>query len=74
MEAALGSGGGGWSNNDGVSEIRARGGGSSGGDGRGGDRSLSPILCEQPLEREFTHFFLKMIARVCGGGVPSPLI
>ena len=38
-----------------------------------GDWSSSPIFLEQPLEREFTPFFLQMTARVCGG-VPSPLI
>ena len=66
--------------------IRARGGGGlggghdggtrscSGGGGRGGSgRSLSLIFLEQPLEREFTPFFLQMMTRVCGG-VPSPLI
>ena len=44
-----------------------------GGGGGGGSRSPSPIFLEQPLEREFTPFFLQMMARVCGG-VPSPLI
>ena len=65
--------------------IGARGGGglsgrcdggswsSGGGDGGGGGRSPSSIFLEQPLEREFTPFFLQMTARVCGG-VPSPLI
>ena len=44
--------------------------------GGGGGWSSSPIFLEQPLEREFTPFFLQMTARVCGGrgGVPSPLI
>ena len=56
------------------------GGGRSGGTtscgsggGGGGGWSSSPIFLEQPLEREFTPFFLQMTARVCGG-VPSPLI
>ena len=47
--------------------------GSCGG-GRDGGWSSSPIFLEQPLEREFTPFFLQMTARVLGGGVPSPLI
>ena len=48
---------------------------SGGGGGGGGGWSSSPIFLEQPLEREFTPFFLQMMARVCGGGgVPSPLI
>ena len=53
-----------------------RGGGRGGGTtacGGGGSWSSSPIFLEQPLEREFTPFFLQMTARVCGG-VPSPLI
>ena len=53
-----------------------RGGGLGGGTtacGGGGGWSSSPIFLEQPLEREFTPFFLQMMARVCGG-VPSPLI
>ena len=50
-----------------------RGGGLGGGRGGGGGWSSSPIFLEQPLEREFTPFFLQMAARVCGG-VPSPLI
>ena len=54
-----------------------RGGGtmacSGGGGGGDGSWSSSPIFLEQPLEREFTPFFLQMTARVCGG-VPSPLI
>ena len=73
---ACGSGGGG---------IRARGGGGGGrggntwscdgGDGGGGGgRSPSSILLEQPVEREFTSFFLQMIARVCGGGGSLPLL
>ena len=52
------------------------GGGRGGGTtacGGGGGWSSSPIFLEQPLEREFTPFFLQMTARVCGG-VPSPLI
>ena len=53
-----------------------RGGGTmacsgSGGDGRDGGWSSSPIFLEQPLEREFTPFFLQMTARVWGGG-PFP--
>ena len=61
---------------DDVYRIRARGGSGgmwacSGGDGC---RSPSLIFLERPLEREFTPFFLQMTARVCGGGVPSPLI
>ena len=59
-----------------------RGGGLGGGCGggttacggsSGGGRSSSPIFLEQPLEREFTPFFLQMTAKVCGG-VPSLLI
>ena len=54
-----------------------RGGGTTtcgGGDGGGGGGwSSSPIFLEQPLEGEFTPFFLQMTARLCGG-VPSPLI
>ena len=46
---------------------------SGGGGGGGSGWSSSPIFLEQPLEREFTPFFLQMMARVCGG-VPSPLI
>ena len=34
----------------------------------GSGRSPSSIFLEQPLEREFTPFFLQMTARVCGGG------
>ena len=34
----------------------------------------SPAFLEQPLERESTLFFLQMTARLCVGGVPSPLI
>ena len=41
---------------------------SGGGGGGGGGWSSSPIFLEQPLEREFTPFFLQMTARVCGGG------
>ena len=52
---------------------RGGGGGGGGGGDRGGGWSSSPIFLEQPLEREFTPFFLQMTARVCGG-VPSPLI
>ena len=36
------------------------------GDGGGGSWSSSLIFLEQPLEREFTPFFLQMMARVCG--------
>ena len=41
-----------------------------GGDNGGGSDGWSPslIFLEQPLEREFTSFFLQMTARVCGGG------
>ena len=57
--------------------IGARGGGGHGGgsgsSGGGGGRSPSSIFLEQPLEREFTPFFLQMTARVCGGFL-SPLI
>ena len=56
-----------------------RGGGLCGGTtacdgGRGGGWSSSPIFLEQPLEREFTPFFLQMTARVCEGrgGGPFP--
>ena len=45
-----------------------------GGGGGGGGWSPSSIFLEQPLEREITLFFVQMTARVCGGGVPSPLI
>ena len=44
--------------------------GGGGGGGRGWSSSL--IFLEQPL-KEFTPFFLQMMARVCGG-VHSPLI
>ena len=47
------------------------GGGHDGGTmacGGGGGWSSSSIFLEQPLEREFTPFFLQMTARVCGGG------
>ena len=58
--------------------VGARGGGTTacgGGGGSGGGDGWSSFLIflEQPLEREFTPFFLEMTARVCGG-VPSPLI
>ena len=71
-----GGSGGGWSNNGKVIGIGASGGGGIGsGRGGGGGRSLSAIFREQPLQREFTPFFLQITARVCGrGGVPSPLI
>ena len=72
----------------GNSEDAARGGGGSGcgddGDSGGtqscsdgsGDDNLTPssTFLEQSLERQFTPFFLQMTARVCGGGIPSPLI
>ena len=45
----------------------------SGGGSGGGGRSPSLTFLEQPLEREFTPFFLQMMATVYGG-VPSPLI
>ena len=51
-----------------MSEIGARGGGGVGGGrggGGGGGRSPSSIFREQPLEREFTPFFLQMMSRVC---------
>ena len=59
--------------------IEARGGGGGTGscsDGVGGSDgwSLSLIFLEQSLEKEITPFFLQMTARVCGEGVPSPLI
>ena len=41
---------------------------------RSGSWTPSLAFLEQPLERGITPFFLQMIARVCGGGVPSPLI
>ena len=50
------------------------GGGRPGGGGDVGGWTPSPAFLEQPLEREITPFFLQMMARVCGGGVPSPLI
>ena len=57
-----------------VSLVGARGGGGT----RlcCGGRSPSSIFLEQPLQREFTPFFLQMMARVCeGGGVGSfPLL
>ena len=67
-----------------VTKVRGGGGlggghgsgtGLCGGGGGGGGSGWSPslIFLEQPLEREFTPFFLQMTARVCGG-VPSPLI
>ena len=43
------------------------------GGGGGGGWTPSLAFLEQPLEREITHFFLQMTARVCGG-VHSPLI
>ena len=55
-----------------TSMVAARGCGGSGGS-RGGGWSPSSIFLEHPLEREFTPFFLQMMARVCGE-VPSPLI
>ena len=39
-------------------------------DGGGSSRSSSLIFREQPLEREFTPFFLQMTTRVCGGSLP----
>ena len=45
--------------------------GGGGGGGGGGGWSSSPIFLEQPLEREFTPYFLQMTVRVCGGG-PFP--
>ena len=42
--------------------------------GGGGGWTPSLAFREQPLEREETPFFSQMTARVCGGGVPSPLI
>ena len=62
--------------------VGARSGGGSSGNGGGGMNAcgggddgwnLSSTLREQPLEREETHFFSHMMARV-GGGVPSPLV
>ena len=46
-----------------------------GGSGSGGDGSWTPFFSflEQSLWREFTPFFLKMMATVCGG-VSSLLI
>ena len=74
----LGSGGGGCRNTSGDvgSVVEARGGSGLGGGtrmcgGGGGDRSPSSIFLEQPLEREFTPFFIQMTPRVCGGG-PFP--
>ena len=61
-----------WYSGDRVSGTEARGGSDIGGGG-GGGRSPSSIFLEQPLVREFTPFFLQMMAMVCGG-VPSPLI
>ena len=82
----LEGGGGVWNNGDDTSGMKARGGDGFGGGrggstrsccggdgGRGGCWSPSLIFLEQPLEREFTLFFLQMTTRVCGG-VPSPLI
>ena len=79
-------GGGSRTNGGGGSGTGARGGGGVGGergggtyscgggsdisDGGGGGRSPFPIFLEQPLEREFTHFFLQMTNRVCGGSLP----
>ena len=53
---------------------RGGGGGGTEACGGGGGWTPSPAFLEQPLERESTPFFLQMTARVCGGGVPSPLI
>ena len=50
-----------------------RRGGGGGTEACGGGWTPSPAFLEQPLEREITHFFLQMTARVCRG-VPSPLI
>ena len=46
-----------------------RGGGMKACSGRDGGWSPSLIFLEQPLEREFTPFFLQMTARVCGGSI-----
>ena len=77
--AACGGGGGlGTVESRGYHVIGARSGsGLSGGRGggmkacSGGDGGWSPslIFLEQPLEREFTPFFLQMTARVCGGSI-----
>ena len=55
--------------------VRRSGGGGGGTEacGGGGGWTPSPAFLEQPLERENTHYFLQMTARICGG-VPSPLI
>ena len=72
----------GGSSYDGILLAGARsGGGHCGGakacgGGGSGDDGWTPSLAfhEQPLEMEETPFFSQMMARVCGGGVPSPLI
>ena len=63
-DAARGGGG------SGISACGGGGGGDNGGDG--GWTPFSTFL-EQLLEREFTPFFLQMMARVCWGGGSVPL-
>ena len=48
------------------------GGGTEAYGGCGGGWTPSLAFLEQPLEREITPFFLRMTARVCGGGGPFP--
>ena len=73
-----GDGDGGGNNNNYVLVAGARSG-----NGRGDTEACSggengwtpsPAFREQQLEREETPFFFQMMARVRGGGVPSPLI
>ena len=73
-----GDGDGGGNDNDDVLVAGARSGGDRSNteacDGGNSSWTPSPTLHEQQLEREETPFFFQMTARVCGGGVPSPLI
>ena len=61
-----------------VAGARSGGGGSTEACSSGVDDNdgwtPSPAFREQPLEREKTTFFSQMTAKVCWGGVPSPLI
>ena len=68
-----GSGGVGGDNGEVLVGARSDGCRRGGGDGDNG-WTPSPAFSEQPREMEETLFFSQMTARVCGGGVPSPLI
>ena len=61
------------SDGGGIMDVCGSGGGMAvcGGDG---GWTPSPTFRELPLEREDTPLFSQMTARVCWGGVPSPLI